>query len=187
VVAAERNEQELISAARNGDQTAFKEIIHKYQPRVAATVFGMLGHCTEAEDIGQETFIQFYKSLERFRGDSSLATYLTRIAINLSINELRKRKKKMSTFASSARHDLEHIPDSRHPGPDRDVQRMVRKAVQKLEPKFRKVVVLRMINGYTVKETAQILNLPAGTVLSRLARAQTKLRTSLKPLLGDKP
>ena len=75
----------MLKNARNGDNNAFKEIVKKYENQVAATVIGMLGYCTEAEDIGQETFIRFYKALHKFRGESSIGTYLTRIAINLSL------------------------------------------------------------------------------------------------------
>ncbi|MDH5745133.1 MAG: helix-turn-helix domain-containing protein, partial [Candidatus Aminicenantes bacterium] len=77
------NEQELVRAAKNGDKNAFKELIKKYEHQVAATVIGMLGNCPEAEDVGQETFIRLYQSLDKFRGEASLGTYLTRIAINL--------------------------------------------------------------------------------------------------------
>jgi len=69
---------------------------------VAATVIGMLGHCPEAEDIGQETFIRFYKSLDKFRGDASVGTYLTRIAINLSLNEIKRRRRQRKFFFSKS-------------------------------------------------------------------------------------
>ena len=149
---------------------------------MAATVIGMLGYGPEAEDIGQETFIRFYQSLNKFRGESSIGTYLTRIAINLSLNELRRRKRRRKYFASQLKGRIEDIPDVRAMRDERQIQEIVRMGIQKLEPKFKTVIVLRLIDGYSTQETAEILKIPVGTVLSRLARAQMKLRDILKPL-----
>lgn len=92
------SDEKLIEAILAGNDNAFKEIVRRYEARVAATVFGMLGKCAEAEDVGQETFIRFYNSLKNFRGDSAVGTYLTRIAINLSLNELKRRKRSSMFF-----------------------------------------------------------------------------------------
>lgn len=177
------NDQELITNARNKDSDAFKELIKKYEHQVAATVIGMLGYCTEAEDIGQETFIRFYNSLDKFRGDASVGTYLTRIAINLSLNELKRRKRQRKLFFSRSNDNIENVPDTKESNNKKEINELVRLGIQKLEPKFRTVLVLRLIDGYSTQETAQTLNLPVGTVLSRLARAQMKLKEILKPLL----
>ncbi len=151
---------------------------------MAATVIGMLGHCQEAEDIGQETFIRFYQSLDKFRGESSVGTYLTRIAINLSINEIRRRQRCRKFFFSKTDDTTENIPDTNNPRNQKETKQIVHQALQKLDHKFRTVLVLRLIDGYSTEETAQILNLPVGTILSRLARAQMKLREILKPSFG---
>jgi len=147
----------------------------------------MLGPCADAEDIGQETFIRFYKSLDRFRGEASIGTYLTRIAINLSLNELRRRKRKRMFFMQKPEEMISSMPNRNITKNKNDAQEIVHKALKKLEPKFRMVIVLRLINGYSTKETAKILNLPEGTVLSQLARAQIKLREILIPLKGGSP
>lgn len=174
----------LIDDARRGDKNAFKELIKKYENQIAATVFGMLGNCPEAEDIGQETFIQFYKSLHKFRGESSVGTYLTRIAINLSLNELKRRKRRRRLFVSKAGGGIENVADTGSSSKNEEVKEIVRQGIQKLEPKFRVVVVLRLINQYSTQETAEILNIPVGTVFSRLSRAQMKLKEILSPLEG---
>ncbi len=147
-------------------------------------MIGMLGHCPEAEDIGQETFIQLYKSLDKFRGESSLGTYLTRIAINLSINEIKRRRRQKKFFFSKADNKIENMPNAKNTSDQNEIKKIVRMGIQRLDSKFRSVLVLRLIDGYTTQETAQILNLPVGTVLSRLARAQIKLKKILKPLYG---
>lgn len=171
------SDMELIERAREEDQQAFSLLVSRYEGRVAATVIGMLGYCAEADDVGQEVFIRFYRSIKRFRGDSALGTYLTRIAINLSLNELKKRKRRQIFQFFSGPEDREiQIPDYVDDHEQRAVQQHVQSALQMLDPDFRSVVVLRMIEGYSTKETAEMLKLPLGTVLSRLARAQKKLK-----------
>jgi len=177
------SDTKLIELAQNGDNTAFTTLVLRYEQQVAKTVIGMLGNTMEADDVGQETFVRFYQSLRNFRGESGVRTYITRIAINLSLNELKKRKRKnLFFFLSKDDKELE-IPDNYSNTDQNDIKETVNKAIHSLEPHFRSVVVLRMIDGYSTKETAQILNLPEGTVLSRLARAQKKLKNILGKLI----
>ncbi len=178
-------DQELIAAVKDGDDDAFKELVLRYEPVVAATVIGMLGNCPEAEDVGQETFIRFYNGIKNFRGDASVKTYITRIAINQAINEIRRRKRVSKIFSSTPADEHPEIPDDRpaeDQGPDRE---LVEQAIQTLDEDFRSVVVLRLIDGYSTAETAEMLGIPVGTVLSRLSRAQKKLRGILKPAMGE--
>jgi RNA polymerase sigma-70 factor (ECF subfamily) len=178
-------EKELVKAAQNGDKNAFQELIKKYEPQVAATVIGMLGHSPEAEDVGQETFIRLYQSMDKFRGESSVGTYLTRIAINLSLNELKRRQQKKGRFFSRAEEGMENFPDKNEQKQRKELKDIVHMGIQQLDPKHRTVIVMRLIDGYSTQETAQILKLPVGTVLSRLARAQIKLKEILTPLYWD--
>jgi RNA polymerase sigma-70 factor, ECF subfamily len=174
-----RTDEQLLESARNGNSASFGELIRRYEAKVAKTVIGMLGQCDEAEDIGQETFIRFYYALKRFRGESSIGTYITRIAINLSLNELKRRKRRRSLFQriDSEVGDVSLAGDSDiHLDEERE---MIRSAVEKLSPKFRAVVSLRLMEGYSTEETAKILRIPLGTVLSRLSRAQAKLQSML--------
>ncbi len=169
----------LVKAALSGDPKAFGQIVGKYRPVVAQTVMGMLGNCPEAEDTGQEVFIRFYRSMHRYKGDASLGTYLTRIAVNLSLNELKRRKVRNLTNLEE-KHDPVYA--DKHSFEQRDRAEWVEKALALLDEKYRAVVVLRIIDGFSTKETASLLHLPVGTVLSRLARAQEKLKTILKKL-----
>jgi RNA polymerase sigma-70 factor (ECF subfamily) len=177
-------DEQLISAARDGDENAFQQLVKKFEPRVAATVIGMLGDCPEAEDVGQEAFIRFYKALGKFRGESRVGTYLTRIAINLSLNELKRRKRKRSLFSASVSGDIQNVPDGKPTENQFETREIVFRALQQLNPEFRSVLVLRILDGYSSQETADILSIPVGTVLSRLARGQKKLRKILTPYLG---
>lgn len=181
-------EQRLVSRARAGDAAAFRELVERYEGLVAATVIGMLGRCPEADDVGQKTFIRFYEALGQYRGEGGVAPYLTRIAVNLSLNEIDRRKRRRKRFTS--RDAVDHSAFEPAVDGARDLQRFdererVREAIQKLDPIHRSVVVLRMINGYSTKETAELLDVPVGTVLSRLYRAQQRLRELLEPYLED--
>jgi len=185
IVEEKLSEQELVKKAQNGDKNAFKELIKQNEHRVAATVIGMLGNCPEADDVGQETFIRLYKSLDKFRGESSVGTYLTRIAINLSLNELKRQKRRNAYFFSRGGKKMENAPDKNDPNKKKELKEIVHRGIEQLEPKYRAVVVLRLIEGYSTQETAQILRLPVGTVLSRLARAQKKLKKILTPIYWE--
>ncbi len=171
---------ELIALSRQGNMLAFRQLVQKHEAQIRSTVLGMLGDTSEIEDVTQEVFIRFYRSLDKFREEAALSTYLTRIAINLSLNEIKKRKRKKNWLSSiqknnSPRDLIDHSTD---PG-RAEMKDLLRRALNTLETDFRVVVVLRLIDGYSVKETAEILNLPVGTVASRLARAQKKLKTIL--------
>lgn len=178
----------LLNEVRNGNTDAFTVIVERYRQQVARTVIGMLGNTSEADDVGQEVFIRLYKSIDKFRGESALSTYLTRIAINLSLNALKKikRQRLYSSFTSNndddKRDQLQNIANYDDEHEANDTQELVQMALQKLDPKFRSVIILRMLEGFSTKETAETLNLPLGTVLSRLTRAQDKLRIEIKKL-----
>lgn len=178
-------DHELIKEACTGDNHAFEQLVKRYESQISATVMGMLGNCDEADDVGQEVFVRFYKSLQRFREESALGTYLTRIAINLSLNALKSRKRRNFLFSTNDA-DTEHIfinPDES--AQKNEKQEFVQNAIQKLEPEFRAVIVLRLIDGYSTLETADLLKIPQGTVLSRLSRAQKKLKKILAPYIEE--
>jgi RNA polymerase sigma-70 factor (ECF subfamily) len=181
---SKRTDDELIRESRSGNHDAFREIVRRYEDRVAATVIGMMGSGPEAEDVGQEVFIRFYKHLNQFRGDAKLATYLTRIAINLSLNALRRRKRNRLIFwDQSVESEISNHSSVSHDPYDEEKE-IVQKAILQLEPSFRSIVVLRIIEGYSTREAAKMLGIPEGTVLSRLARAQKKLKELLTPYFG---
>lgn len=172
----------LLQQARQGDQQAFRLLVERYQGQVAATVIGMLGAGEEAEDVGQEVFVRFFRALDHFREESALGTYLTRIAINrcLTILDKRKRRGWMGRLTGDKAGWQVSDPDQAEAhGDNRD---WVQAGLQRLDPRFRAVLVLRLMEGYSTKETAHILDIREGTVLSRLARGQEKLREILLQL-----
>jgi RNA polymerase sigma-70 factor (ECF subfamily) len=173
-----RSDAELVAEAKAGDEAACRLLVQRHEQLVRSTVTGMLGVGPEAEDVAQEVFIRFFRSLEQYRGASQLSTYLCRIAINLSINALKSRRRRYRwlPIGRTGEDPVLDIPDHSEDPALRDTREWVHKAIGMLEPDFRAVIVLRMIDGYSVRETAEILNIPEGTVASRLARAQVKLR-----------
>lgn len=181
-------DDELLALARAGDERAFAALVERYEGAVAATAIGMLGPGGDADDVGQETFIRFHRALDRFRGDSSLKTYLVHIAMNLSLNALRSRRRTFLRFAGSD-DDLADAPEPRAgPAGETDaaeLKSIVQRAVASLNEKHRAVVVLRMFHDYSTRETAQMLGLPEGTVLSRLSRAMQELQIRLAPYVRD--
>ncbi len=169
-----QSDVDLLERSKSGDASAFKQLVIRHERRVAGVVYSMLGRTPEAEDVGQEVFIRFYQSLGKFKGDSALSTYLIRIAINLSLNEIRKRKRNNVLFVSE-----EAGQNSKAPEVNQDTKDMVQYELKKLDPDFQSVVTLRLIEGYSTEETSEILGIPLGTVLSRLSRAQKKLKSVL--------
>jgi RNA polymerase sigma-70 factor (ECF subfamily) len=111
-----------------------------------------------------------------------LGTYVTRIAINLSLNEIRRRGRHRKIYITNSEEKIEKIADSHNDSEQKEMSELIQRGLQKLPAKFRSVIVLRLIDGYSTEETAKILNLPVGTVLSRLSRAQMKLKKVLTPL-----
>jgi RNA polymerase sigma-70 factor, ECF subfamily len=175
------SEEELVKASINGDKGAFGVLVDGYRKMVARTVKGMLGDSVYAEDIGQEVFIKLYYSLPDFRGDSKLSTYIQKIAINLTLNELKKRKRFLSLFSQRGDDEMYGLDIAAGETWEKnEAAEIVNKALMALEPGFRIVVTMRMLQGYSTKETAEMLDLPLGTVLSRLSRAQEQLRNIIK-------
>jgi RNA polymerase sigma-70 factor (ECF subfamily) len=174
-MADESDDDLLIARALKGEMVAFRTLVDRYEGKVAGVTKSILGDCPEAYDVGQEVFIRFYQSMDRFKGESGLGTYLARIAINLSLNEIKKRKKKAFLFfpLEAARNVSSEEKEN-----DDEIDSL-RREIEKLEPEFRVVLSLRVMQGYSTEETAEILKVPQGTVLSRLYRAQKKLKESL--------
>lgn len=173
-------DEELIASVQQGDLASFKTLVVRHEGKVAGVVRSMLGSTPEAEDVGQEVFIRFYESLQKFRGESAVSTYLIRIAINLSLNEIKRRKRRFSIFAREEEGQNEMMIETNQ----MDLSEMIKHEFNRLDADFKAVATLRLVEGYSTEETADILGIPLGTVLSRLARAQRKLRSGLEKHLN---
>jgi RNA polymerase sigma-70 factor (ECF subfamily) len=179
----QKSDDELVKASLDGDKSAFGEIVTRYQNMVARTVKGMLGDSVFSEDIGQEVFIKLFFSLSGFRGEAKLSTYIQKIAINLTLNEIKRRKRFFSMFSQKGNNEMYEYEVADHETQEKkEASELVGKALMSMDPKFRIVVAMRMLQGYSTKETAEILDLPLGTVLSRLSRAQEQMKNILGKL-----
>jgi RNA polymerase sigma-70 factor, ECF subfamily len=179
----QKSENELVKASLDGDKQAFGEIVTRYQNMVARTVKSMLGDSVFSEDIGQDVFIKLYHSLSEFRGEAKLSTYIQKIAVNFTLNEIKRRKRFFSTFSQKGNNEMYEFEVADNETEEKkEASELVSKALGSLDPKFRIIVAMRMLQGYSTKETAEILDLPLGTVLSRLSRAQEQMKNILRKL-----
>ncbi|NND72778.1 MAG: RNA polymerase sigma factor [Rhodothermales bacterium] len=168
----------LVELAKGGDHAAFRQLVERYQRDVLVTVVGILGNSDAVDDVVQDTFIRLHKSLAQFEGRASLKTYLTKIAMNKSLDHLRKEKRRSKREVNLDERSHGNINPVEQ---DNLADKIVWKAVDSLPEKYKAVVVLRLIDGYSTEEVAQILEIKYGTVLSRLSRATTKMKEYLEP------
>lgn len=177
-----------IKQVRKGDQNAFGEIVELYKGKVFQLCFRMLGNSHEAEDISQEAFIRAYINIERYNIDRKFSTWLYRIATNLCIDRIRKKKPDYYLDAEVAGTEgltlYSQIPASQL-APDEEVskielQEIIQNEILKLPEKYRAVIVLRYIEELPLLEISKILDLPIGTVKTRIHRGREALRKQLR-------
>lgn len=173
--ASRREDDELVRRARAGKADAFRSLYQKYQERVWATAFRIVGDRELASDLAQEVFVKAYEELPGFRGESSFSTWLYRIAANHAINKAGEISRRARLNERAARER----PDAAEASAVLDER--VQRALGELSVKLRAVVVLRYLEGLSYEEIAEALDLSVGTVKSRLFLAHENLR----PLLED--
>jgi len=178
------DDAQLINSALAGRTEAFGELVLKYQDRLFNTIFHVVGHVEDARDIVQEALVQAFLKLESFRSESTFYTWLCRIAFNMAITQRRKQRKTCSTwFDNPAKASAEASPAANLEREERC--RQVRSAIAQLPEEYRSVLVLREMDGCCYKTIAEVLDLPIGTVRSRLHRARLQLREILKEMLSE--
>jgi len=183
------DDNELIDATLRGDSVAFDGLVRRYQDRLLSAVVHVSGSRVEAEDVVQEAFVQAYLKLTSFAGGSSFYTWLYRIALNGAISRRRKRRggasiEQTRDLAGNEPADTTEPPHDRLLRHERAAQ--VRLALSALPDEFRVVLVLREMEGCDYDTIAQILDLPIGTVRSRLHRARLQLKEQLIAALEDR-
>jgi len=184
-----QGDDELIQASRRGDSAAFGCLVRKYQDRLLSALFHVSGSRDEAEDVAQEALVQAYVKLASFAGESSFYTWLYRIAFNTAISRRRKRRGETSVEHTRDLTGSEPL-DDREPAEDRLLRQeravQVQQALAGLPDEFRSVLVLRELEGCDYDTIARILDLPVGTVRSRLHRARLQLKEQLIVVLEDR-
>jgi RNA polymerase sigma-70 factor (ECF subfamily) len=184
------SDHELIAATCKGDEAAFEEIVTRYRNQITNFLYRMLGDYEDAVDLAQETFVRVYKARERYTDAYAFSTYIYRIATNLAISELRKRKRRrlvsLSGFFSNDEGDLiEFQPPDKQPLPDatladQQMTAVISKAIITLPEKYRAPLILRDIEGKSYDEISTILATNEGTIKSRISRGRNMLREKLK-------
>lgn len=172
-------ESELVARSRTGDVDAYDQLVGRYQDRVYQLAYRVTGNREDAWDAAQDAFLKAYRALRGFRGAAAFGTWLHRIAVNTALDLVRRRPQPTLALHAVAAA----APDE----PDetvlrQDVQQQVQRAIAALPPQHRVVVVLRDIDGLRYEEIAGLLQVPVGTVRSRLSRARDALRRHLAGL-----
>lgn len=185
------SDEQLIARFQLGDVQAYDILVRRYKDQLLNFVFRFVGNRTDAEDIVQETFLRVYRNKHMYKEIAKFSTWVYTIAGNLAKTELRRRKRhkvfSVSNFVNEER-DFD-IPDRDH-SPERKVdsniqENIIQKAIEKLPIKFKEVIVLRDIQEFAYEEISQILNIPLGTVKSRVNRGRLKLQEDLKFLFDN--
>ena len=184
-VPAEVLEGDLVQRARNGDLSAYDELVKRYQERIYATIYHMTSNHEDANDLAQDAFIKAFSALKSFKGGSTFYTWLYRIAVNKTINFLKQRKNKYHLSLNDLDFNAENDPDLvaliSHKTPQRDaglseLQKKLNEALLKLSEPHRMVVVLHDVQGMSHDEIAEIMGCNIGTVRSRLFYARQQLQ-----------
>ncbi|MEK7469779.1 MAG: sigma-70 family RNA polymerase sigma factor [Planctomycetota bacterium] len=185
---------DLIRRSQGGDGDAYGKLVVKYQDLVYNAVFRMVNREDEAADIAQEAFVKGWRALGSFEGRAQFGTWIYRIAINACISNRRGMKRRKATSLNSAMGSgddgeggMDVADDAPEPAErlvENENQRMVQDAIGELEHEFRTMIVLRDLEGRPYEEIAEVLEVPVGTVRSRLHRARQALKDKLKAKLG---
>ena len=184
----------LVERCRASDESAFNEVVSRYKSKVYSYIYRMTGSSDDAEDLTQEVFIRMYTSIDSFRSQSSLSTWLFRIASNLCIDRFRRSKTRTPAYSldepilgndSESGHE---IPDSTYE-PQRllentEMAEQIQLSLAQLPEKLRAAVILHDVEGLPYEEIAQIVGCPLGTVKSRLFNARMQLREKLSGYLA---
>jgi RNA polymerase sigma-70 factor, ECF subfamily len=190
-------EERFLERLQKRDEKAFNELVLEHEEAIFRLAYRMLGSATDAEDLAQEVFVQVFRSIDSFRGESKLSTWLYRITVNLS----RNRTKYMARRKKSRHQDLEESQLDTSDGavgvtvgqvsrPDleafgSELERVVVHCLQDIDPEFREVLVLRDVEGLSYEEIAVLLGVPPGTLKSRLHRARTELKRMVEAATGE--
>lgn len=177
------NERELIARLQKRDEAAFEELIRQYEKKVYTLCFRMCGNSEDAEEAAQDAFLALWRGIDRFRQESSLSTWIYRLAMNACIDTLRRRKKQSGSVSLD---DEELFVDAVDTSPQpqetvehRETQKLLQEGLSALPEEYRKVLILREIEGLSYTEIAESASIELGTVKSRISRGRSLLRNFL--------
>lgn len=183
----QKSDDSLIMLFQGGNKNAFRYLLERYQEKVRNLIFSIFNEQEIVDDLAQDVFIKAYEALPNFRFESSFYTWLYRIAINRSRDEMRRRKiKRFFTFQaveSSSKIKVENLLTTTFD--DENTRELIERALKQLPEKYRIPIILKDIDGLSYDEISEVLNCEVGTVKSRLSRGRTMLKEILKPLFAN--
>jgi len=176
---------ELIARAQRGEEKAFEALFQWHKKRVYSLCLRMIGNAAEAEDLTQEAFLQVFRKIHTFRGDSAFSTWLHRLSVNIVLMRLRKKTVSETPLEDSARGEEFELQRKELGAPDRtltgSIDRMhLERAIAQLPPGYKQAFVLHDVHGYEHNEIAAMLGYSIGNSKSQLHKARTRLRTLLQ-------
>jgi RNA polymerase sigma-70 factor (ECF subfamily) len=177
----DRSDLELVEQVRNGNRRAYGELMHKYQQRVYWTARRIVGTHEDADDVAQETFVKAFTGLGEFRGDSGFFTWLYRIAVNLSLNTVRKRQ--VMNYLRESEIIDRILPSTESPERDfqeRENERLIQRAIAVLPDKQRAVFVMRYYDELSYEEISEILKTSTGGLKANYFHALKKVQEFVK-------
>ena len=175
------SDHELARAAGQGDMKAFEELYQRHNRRVYSVCLRMTHNVSEAEDLAQEVFIQLFRKIGSFRGDSAFTTWLHRLTVNQVLMHFRKRSVKLERTTEEGETPVQTVRGTENPNKMPVLDRIsLDRAIQKLPPGYREVFVLHDVEGHEHGEIAKMLGVAEGTSKSQLHKARMKLRALLK-------
>ncbi len=187
----ETSDEVLIGRFQQGDNYAFDLLVKRYKDPLINFIYRFLGSQTDAEDVLQETFLRLYKNKHYYKEIAKFSTWIYTIAGNLAKTELRKRRRRtffsINQFGGEDK-DYEIPDDSNNPEQETNTQitdDIIQAAIERLSPKFKEVIILRDIQGFSYDEISEMIKVPLGTVKSRVNRARLKLQADLQHLMKD--
>ena len=180
-------DEELISRFQNGDEQAYTELANRFRDRLMSFVFRFVNDSVVAEDIVQDTLVKLYTHKDYYRNIAKFSTWIYTIAGNLAKTELRKNKRRKVTNLSEMgkddwQYDIPSDEDTAKTVHEQFVGEQIQKAIQSLPDHFREVIILRDIQELSYEEVSSIVEVPLGTVKSRINRARLQLQEMLKEL-----
>jgi len=186
----------LVKRVKTGDQRAFKLLVERYQRKIYAVALGMVKDKEEALDISQEAFVKVYKYLDHFKGDSSFYTWLYRITVNISIDALRKKQAlrgEQVELDEAVKMDLAEAnigalgsrlgTNPQKSALRKELAEKIQQALESVPEKHRAILLLREVEGMSYEDLSRTLEIPKGTVMSRLFHARTKVQKILSEYL----
>lgn len=184
----QKSDDSLIMLFQNGNTSVYRYLVERYQEKIRNLIFSIFNESDIVDDLSQEVFIKAYEALPKFRFESSFYTWLYRIAVNRSRDEMRRRKVKrffrFQSVESTSNRSLDALVSTTFD--DEQIHEVIEQQLNLIPEKYRLPIILKDVDGLSYDEIAEVLGCEVGTVKSRLSRGRNMLKSKLMPLITDR-